>query len=85
MNMPLSKQEFSPYPSTGAPDDVMEAIIKVLPDGYVPDGVVVRARASPRIFTCVIPRHFIPVLEADANVQTFSLSRSAKNDNSIVA
>lgn len=47
---------------------LIEASVKVSAPGYVPDGVEIRARISPVLFTGIIPREILPTVLRDPKV-----------------
>lgn len=57
------------------PDQLVEVIIKVKDDGYVPPGVDVRARIDDRMFTATSPFAAVAALEDDPQVLSVAVSR----------
>lgn len=55
-------------PEETEPDSRVAAIIKVSEDGYVPDGVDVRARIGERIFTASLSPSQLKRLDGDRRV-----------------
>ena len=73
------KLEASPRPEPGDDEGDLEVIVKVTEPNYVPDGVVVRAQISDKIFTSVIQSETLQSLEDDPQVQSVAVSRKLRD------
>src|SRR5262249_40864496 len=59
-------------------EGMVEAILKVGVENYVPAGVVLRSRIDPTLFTGEFPGSLLAVLRADPKVQSIELSRKMR-------
>lgn len=74
--MEFKKLELTSAPKE-APDPhaTVTAIIKVNRDGYVPEGVEVRARVDGTMFTAALTAGRLELLEDDPDVASVALSK----------
>ena len=63
-------------PPSNADQTVVTAIVKVASDGYVPSNAILRSQIGPRIITVEILANQLAGLDADPEVESFSLARS---------
>lgn len=59
-------------------DDMIQAIVKVKPAGYVPKNVRVRARIDDHLLTCEFQKNVLASLEGDSQVESVSISKGLK-------
>ena len=73
----LRKVEPAPASALGAYEDgdTVAAIFRVTEENYVPNGIHVRARVSPTMFTGAFKFGLLSVLERDKRVARLSLPR----------
>ena len=57
------------------PNEIIEAIVKVRQDNYVPPTVKLRARVDATMFTCELSAGALKQVEADPNVVSVSPPR----------
>ena len=76
----LQKLESSSVSKPEIDDDkLVDAIIKVRDENYVPEGVKLRAKIDPYLFTCTILGANLSDLEQDPGVLSIALETQLRN------
>lgn len=72
----LKKLELNQYPLNNIkPDQIVEAIIKVKENNYIPEDITVRSRISEFLFTAQFQGKFLEDLENNPLIDTISISK----------